>query len=93
MAKWPYNGKVWEQLRAQQLRHFPLCRYCEEMGWAVPAKHVDHIEPVRANPDRAFDPDNLQSLCVPCHNGIKRLEELRGHRVGCDKYGTPLHGW
>lgn len=35
---------------------------------------VDHITPVRDAPDRAFDPDNLQSLCASCHTRKTRIE-------------------
>lgn len=29
---------------------------------------MHHIEPVEVNPDRAYDIDNLMSLCEACHN-------------------------
>ncbi|MFQ8432501.1 HNH endonuclease signature motif containing protein [Amaricoccus sp. W119] len=35
---------------------------------------VDHVEPVRNAPDRAFDPGNLQVLCGPCHTKKTRIE-------------------
>jgi 5-methylcytosine-specific restriction endonuclease McrA len=35
---------------------------------------VDHIEPVRRAPERAFDLTNLQSLCVACHARKTRIE-------------------
>lgn len=37
--------------------------YCTRKGDA----HVDHIEERKANPSRAFDIDNLQTLCAACH--------------------------
>lgn len=30
--------------------------------------NVDHIEELQDRPDLALDPDNLQTLCVRCHN-------------------------
>lgn len=35
---------------------------------------VDHIEPVRTAPKRAFDPANLQCLCSSCHSKKTRAE-------------------
>lgn len=57
------------------------------------AEVVDHIEPVRANPLRAFDTTNLQPLCKRCHDSVKQREEITGRRIGCDINGNPLNGW
>ena len=35
---------------------------------------VDHIKPVRTDPELSFDPDNLQALCPACHTRKTRLE-------------------
>lgn len=35
---------------------------------------VDHIKPVRTDPDLSFVPDNLQALCPACHTRKTRLE-------------------
>jgi len=43
-----------------------LCQACFIKGRPTPAKHVDHIRPkAKGGVD---DPDNLQSLCIPCHD-------------------------
>jgi 5-methylcytosine-specific restriction endonuclease McrA len=35
---------------------------------------VDHIQPVRDAPERAFELDNLQVLCGACHGAKTRIE-------------------
>jgi len=46
------------------------CRSCGARG----RLEVDHVEPVRTRPDRAYDPSNLQSLCARCHTRKTRIE-------------------
>lgn len=68
---WVYRDKRWPALRTMAKRRD---------GWACVkcgSKHrlqVDHIAPVRNAPERAFDLDNLQTLCGPCHGAKTRLE-------------------
>lgn len=65
------RGPRWKALRLRALRRD---------GWACVAcgaRHrleVDHIEPVRSAPERAFDVTNLQTLCAACHTRKTRLE-------------------
>lgn len=67
----------WRKLRAAQLAEEPNCRHCALRGIERRARVVDHIEPIRSAPERRLDPDNLQSLCFPCHNA-KTAREDRG---------------
>ncbi len=60
---------------------------------------VDHIVPVRLNPRRAFDPKNLQTLCMTCHR-VKdaRLpgDGRRGYSLDVGADGQPVdprHPW
>lgn len=59
-------------LRAEKMRTSPLCERCRAEGKTVPTQHIHHIVPFDVNaPDleaRAFDYDNLISLCVECHS-------------------------
>ena len=48
----------------------------------VPATEVDHVIPVRLAPDRLFDKDNLQPLCVRCHSH----KGLREYNMLCIDY-------
>ena len=95
-GRWVYKTASWQRLRLEQLRCEPLCRYCGQMGLVVAATVVDHVRPHRGNRELAFDPNNLQSLCKPCHDRFATLKD-RGQAVpGCDADGYPLdpnHPW
>lgn len=96
MSEWPYNTARWQHLRARQLAIEPLCRYCAELGRTTAATEVDHTIPVAQRRDLAFDPDNLASICKPCHSGMKQRWEKSGTRPGCGTDGVPLdanHPW
>lgn len=78
-----HSRPVLKTRRWQVLRHDILerdgwkCRCCGERR----RLEVDHVLPVRDAPERAFDPDNLQTLCGRCHTKKTRIE--CGHK--------PLH--
>ena len=77
------NSKKWKQLRQWKLEQNPLCELCEREGKVVSAIDVHHKVPVESarTPDEmerlAFDPNNLQALCIPCH--VKVHREARSH--------------
>lgn len=93
----PLYDRRWRQRRADQLRAHPLCRLCLEIrGEARPATVADHITPHRGDPVLFAGP--LQSLCAPCHNGVKQSLESGGDGFirGSDARGNPLdprHPW
>ncbi|WP_240722503.1 HNH endonuclease [Poseidonocella sp. HB161398] len=61
----------WKALRFQILeRDGFACVKCGARG----RLEVDHIQPVKARPDLAYEPGNLQSLCPRCHGAKTRLE-------------------
>lgn len=65
-----YNSSAWKRCRKNQLAYFPWCQRCDN---GTPAAHVHHIAPIDT-PDgweRRLDPENLLSLCVPCHNAVE----------------------
>ena len=62
-----YRSTAWRKLRAEQLRRQPLCECCLAQGRHTPAHIVDHIRPVNQG-GAPLDLENLQSLCVACHN-------------------------
>lgn len=56
----------WDKLRVSILaRDKHLCQACLRLGVFTEARHVDHIVPKALGGDNS--PDNLQSLCIPCH--------------------------
>ena len=77
------NSKKWKALRQWKLEQNPLCELCEREGKVVSAIDVHHKVPVESarTPDEmerlAFDPNNLQALCIPCHAKVHR--EARSH--------------
>lgn len=74
-----YKTVEWKRARYLALTtHGNRCQLCG----AGPAKgplHVDHILPRSMNPDRCFDPTNLQVLCEPCHTakGVVFTDDCR----------------
>jgi len=61
-------GAKWRATRRRFLAQQPLCAMCLAAGRYTPATLVDHITPVQSDADPNFyRPDNLQSLCRPCH--------------------------
>lgn len=71
-----HSKRVTATRRWQVLRHAVL----ERDGWKCRCcgtrkrLEVDHIQPVRTAPDKAFDPRNLQVLCGTCHTKKTRIE-------------------
>ncbi len=91
-----YNTKRWYRMRHYQLRSHPLCAMCAKLARVTPATIADHIRAHRGNEELFFDPENLQSLCKPCHDGAKQQYEKSGTLRGCDTSGMPLdanHHW
>lgn len=79
------NAKRWKCLRQQYLQEHPLCEICKEKGIITSAIDVHHKRPIETAHTiedmaaLAYDPANLQALCIPCH--IKVHQELRSHSV------------
>ncbi|MGW0628898.1 HNH endonuclease [Streptomyces sp. NPDC002758] len=68
----PSDLTRWRRLSTAYLRDHPLCE--SERCSAIPAplrpaaRQVDHIDALALKGPRAWDPDNWQALCVPCHS-------------------------
>lgn len=70
--------------RWQRLRWDVLVRdefTCQWQGCGVTLEDTsklvaDHKVPVRVEPERKWDMNNLQCLCRACHNGPKQMMEL-----------------
>lgn len=58
------NGAAWRRLRASVLSEQPLCPRCQEAGYLVGAKEVDHIDGDPTNNERV----NLEGLCKLHHS-------------------------
>lgn len=89
-------GSAWDRLRETILqRDDYLCQQCLRDGRLTPLKvrpydhAVDHIIPkAKGGTD---DPDNLQSLCAPCHDAKTEadLDRRKARQVGPDGYPLP----
>lgn len=66
-----YTSARWRRARAFKLRRNPLCEVCESRGLLVPAAIVHHREEIKVS-DQWLVLDNLQSVCVACHNQIHK---------------------
>lgn len=91
-----YKTAYWQSLRRQQLLCEPLCRFCKQLGQLVRATVVDHVIAHKGDEELFSDPENLQSLCKPCHDGHKQRQEKSGYLAGGDANGFPLdpnHHW
>ena len=88
-----FNSKRWEWLR---LRTFARDNYtCKLCNRFTPAPQCDHIIPHGGDSDLFYDEQNLQTLCITCHNR-KTAKEHRGKISGCDVCGIPIdnkHPW
>jgi 5-methylcytosine-specific restriction protein A len=73
--------RAWRDvLRPAQLAREPFCRMCWDAGLHyVVATEVDHIRVPHGDPSLQRDPENLQSLCGPCHGRKTRADQ--GGRV------------
>jgi 5-methylcytosine-specific restriction protein A len=84
-----HSKTVTSTRRWQSVRHAVL----ERDGWKCVQcgerrrLEVDHIKPVRSNPELSFDPGNCQSLCGPCHTKKTRIE------IGHKPMSKPRQAW
>ncbi|CAK7084277.1 HNH endonuclease [Tissierella sp.] len=72
-AKKFYNSKAWRKCRESYIaKVHRLCEQCLKNGKHEPGYIVDHIEEITPeninNPDITLNHDNLQYLCLTCHN-------------------------
>ncbi|MDX8359815.1 HNH endonuclease signature motif containing protein [Cytobacillus sp. IB215316] len=73
-----YKSGAWQSTRMKALeRDNYECQECKRQGRVYtdnhdPDKHkrldVDHIKEIYTHPELALELDNLETLCVKCHN-------------------------
>lgn len=63
---------AWRETRRKYLHEHPWCEGHEcsaKPQWLrAPAREVDHIDGLGPKGPRGHDPENLRSLCKPCHS-------------------------
>jgi 5-methylcytosine-specific restriction endonuclease McrA len=66
-----YKTSVWQKCRELVLtRDLGICQECLLSGVLMPADTVHHIIHLRDDQTKAFDMDNLVSVCASCHNKL-----------------------
>ena len=72
------TGRKLQQLREQLFRRDPLCAECKRHGRVTLARQRDHIKPLTEG--GTDTEDNVQGLCVECHDAKSLQERLRALR-------------
>lgn len=81
-----YKTPLWKKLRKKALMRQPLCAFrCGRVS-AV----VDHIEPHKGDAGKFYRQSNLQALCKPCHDSIKKRIEQGADMTPYDASGWPV---
>jgi len=70
-----YNSGVWRRVSKYHKKLNPFCIRCYSKGYVVSVQVTDHIVPISQGGSK-LDLDNLQSLCISCHN-TKTAEEIK----------------
>lgn len=66
-----YDSAKWKRKREKILRRDNyMCRECRKYGKLTPAQHVHHIQHLEDRPDLALVDENLESVCIACHNKL-----------------------
>lgn len=91
-----YGSTDWHKVRAQvRKRDGYKCVWCRADVKGNGTSRVDHIVPLKLAPERALDLSNLQTLCIKCHESVKKRDENSPAR-GTNLDGTPKdpdHPW
>ena len=88
-----YLSKEWEKVRTLAIkRDGYTCQLCgvKCLGRKrnKPSPHVDHIQPLKDNPELALELSNLRTLCGSCHSSItlKARHAQNKIQIGVDGY-------
>ena len=78
------NSKRWAEVKRQiWVRAGGQCERCKREGYVTAGVDCHHIKPVESAKTEedmrqlAYDVNNIELLCVPCH--IKTHQEMRSH--------------
>jgi 5-methylcytosine-specific restriction endonuclease McrA len=77
----------WRSLRDKFIKLNPLCQSCLSKGITKAAQCVDHIKAIQDG-GKAWDENNLQSLCNSCHSK-KTSNEINERRRSKGGYRNP----
>lgn len=72
-----YQWSEWRKLRQKALkRDNSECQLCKAAGKYHAAENVHHIKEVKTHPELAMTLDNLQCLCIKCHNDVHERHSI-----------------
>lgn len=64
-----YKSKEWRKIRLEALKRDNYeCQECKRKGKYSRAQNVHHIKEVKLYPEKALELNNLESICIVCHN-------------------------
>jgi 5-methylcytosine-specific restriction enzyme A len=87
--RWYNDSRRWKTRSKRQLREFPFCKFCADVGNVTRAEVADHVIPHKGDWN-AFLTGELQSLCKPCHDNVKTRVERLGYRPNIGTDGLPI---
>lgn len=68
-----YQCREWIDTKGEALeRDHNECQECKRKGRYHAAEQVHHLKEVKQRPELALTIDNLESLCINCHNKAHR---------------------
>lgn len=92
-----YESVIWKKCKNDYLKYCGgLCERCKAQGIFVPANIVHHKKHLNKsnvnNPRIAYGFDNLEALCLECHNKEHHGGVRKNRRWSVDNLGriTPL---
>ena len=66
-----YGSNRWKKCRKKYLSLHPICERCQQLGIISKADHVHHKvyldDATYRNPEVSLNFDNLEALCMNCH--------------------------
>ena len=77
-----YRSAKWKHKRAKILKRDAYqCVECRKYGRHREAKIVHHIKELELYPELALTDDNLESLCLACHNKMHPEKGTKAQRA------------
>lgn len=70
------TGRKLQAMRERLFKGNPLCAECQRQGRVTMATQRDHIKPLAEG--GLDDDDNVQGLCMACHDAKSKAESQRG---------------
>lgn len=80
-----YRSKEWKRVRSDYIQTHPFCERCLTNGLWNRSTHIHHKiylnESNIKDPKISLNPDNLEALCIDCHNKEHFGESRRRYKV------------